>query len=508
MQHILKFIFSVTLALSASFVYAQDAINYDELAKKFGVKHLETLRTFLSLPCDANFSEDIMKNVSWVEKTFEERGFTALRLQTPTVPVLLLQKMAENPSAKTITFYFHADGQPVTPSEWKQENPFIPVLKQKNPADSTWQTMPFDVLKEGFDPDWRIFARASSDDKGPGVMLLAALDAIKSVNVKPDFNIKIMVDFEEEMGSVHLPGIVQKYKDFLKTDLLLVLDGPTHESNLPTLSFGARGIVTVTLTTYGAYTALHSGHYGNYVKNPAWRMVKLLSTMKTSSGKVIIPGFYEGVSVDRATKEYLKTIPDDIAALYSRFGIRKSEKIGDSYRESIMYPSLNIRGLKSGEVAEKAGTIIPERAVAEIDIRTVTQTPPDALVKKLRTHIEKHGYHIVDHDPTAEERAKYDNLIKLSVRPPYGAFSTPIIGKEAQWLEKAIQKTGKSKVLKLPLMGGSLPISPFVSQMGVPAVIVPTVNSDNNQHSFDENLRLGNFIDGIKILMGILSSSY
>lgn len=484
----------------------QQTINYDEVSKKYGLKHIPTLQSFLSIPCDANDRENILKNVDWVEKTFESIGFTSLKLETPTIPILLLQKTTEKPGAKTVMFYFHADGQPVVPSEWKQKDPFNPVLKMKDTITHQWSDLPFEILQNEFNPEWRVFARAASDDKGPGIMLLAALDALQSLGIKTEYNIKILVDFEEEKGSVHLPGIVQKYKDILKADLLLVLDGPAHDSNLPTLAFGARGILTVSLTTYGAYSDLHSGHFGNYVYNPAWRMVKLLSTMKTSSGKVLIQGFYDGVIIDRATKEYLKTIPDNISSLYKRLGIKKSEKVGDSYRESLMYPSLNIRGLKSGEIAEKAGTIVPERAVAEIDIRTVTQTPPDALMRKLRTHIEKHGYHIVENDPTPEERAKYDNLIKLNFRPPYGAFSTPLTGKSAAWLEKAINKSSNQTLVKLPVMGGSLPISPFVSQLNIPAIIVPTVNSDNNQHSFDENLRLGNYIEGIKIFIGILST--
>ncbi|HMP29096.1 MAG TPA: M20/M25/M40 family metallo-hydrolase [Saprospiraceae bacterium] len=503
-----QLLYLIFISFSIAGIGQSGILDYQQLSQTYGLKHMHTLRAFLSLPCDANFKDDILKNVDWVENQFEQRGFTSLRLETPTVPVLLLQKMSDNTKAKTLMFYFHADGQPVVPKEWSQEDPFVPVLKKQNPETKKWEEVSFESQTNNFDPELRIFARAASDDKGPGVMLLAALDAIFDAGSKPNYNIKILVDFEEEKGSTSLPAIVSQYKDLLKTDLLLILDGPAHDSNLPTLSFGSRGIVTVTLTTYGSYSALHSGHFGNYVPNPAWRMVKLLSTMKTSSGKVVIQGFYDGVKIDKTTKDYLKTIPDNVPSLHKRLGIKRTDKVGESYRESLMYPSLNIRGLKSGEVADLAGTIVPEKAVAEIDIRTVTQTPPDSLVKKLKSHILKHGYHIIDHDPTPDERAKYENLIKIQIRPPYGAFSTDISGSAAKWLESAIAKTTSEKVLKLPLMGGSLPITPFVTQLGVQAIILPTVNSDNNQHSFDENLRLGNFVGGIKTLIGILSTDF
>lgn len=489
-------------------IIGQNNIDYHNLSKEYALKHVETLREYLSLPCDANNKEDILKNVDWVEKQFEKRGFTSLRLETPTLPVLLLQRMSDIPNSKTITFYYHSDGQPVVNKEWSQSDPFIPTLKRQNPISKKWEEIPFESLSESYDPEWRIFGRAASDDKGPGVMLIAALDALGSLNIKPTYNIKILVDFEEEKGSTSLPSLVKQYKDILKTDLLLILDGPIHSTNQPTLSFGARGIVTVTLTTYGAYNALHSGHYGNYVPNPAWRMVKLLSTMKTINGKVLINGFYDDIKIDKITKDYLKTIPDNIPNLHKQLGIKNVDRVGNSYREALMYPSLNIRGLKSGEIFELAGTVIPEKAIAEIDIRTVMQSHPDSLIKRLTTHIVKHGYYIINSDPTPEERTNHDNLIKMQIRPPYGAFSTNMNGNAAKWLESAIAKTSSEKVLKLPLTGGSLPITPFVTQLGVEAVIVPTVNSDNNQHSFDENLRFGNFVGGIRTFMGILNSEF
>jgi len=483
-------------------------LNYDKISKEFALKSIPTLREYLALPCDANFKEDILKNVDWVERQFTLRGFSAKRLETSTIPVLLLQKSSTNPSAKTIMFYFHSDGQPVNPSEWKQADPFIPVLKAQDPKTKEWKEIPFESLQNDYNPEWRIFARAASDDKSPGIMLMTAIDALKSQNINANYHIKILVDFEEEKGSVNLPSIIKENIEVLKSDLLLILDGPAHDSNLPTLSFGARGILTVTLTTFGAYSDLHSGHYGNYVSNPAWNMVKLLSTMKSEDGKVLVQGFYDGIKIDKATKAYLKSIPDNIPELHKRLGIKATDKVGESYREALMYPSLNIRGLKSGGVADKAGTIVPERAITEIDIRTVTQSHPDSLLRKLKSHITKQGYHIIDGDPTPEQRAKYAKIISLKVRPPYGAFSSDVNGPMAKWLEKAISKTSTEKVLKLPLMGGSLPISPFVSLLKVEAITLPTVNSDNNQHSFDENLRLGNYVNGIKMLMGVLSTEF
>ncbi|MCP9770789.1 M20/M25/M40 family metallo-hydrolase [Lacihabitans sp. LS3-19] len=483
-------------------------IQYDELADKFGKQHLSTLLEYISIPCDANFKEDIMRNYAWVEGQFAKRGFETKKLETSTLPVLLLEKKSKKPNSKTILFYYHSDGQPVVPKDWSQADPFVPVLKKKNLQTDIWEEIPMESLKKEIDPEWRIFARASADDKGPGVMLMAALDALASQNIETSYNLKILVDFEEEKGSVSLPSIIDKYKTDLTSDLLLIFDGPAHASNLPTLTFGARGIATVTLTTYGAYTPQHSGHYGNYLPNPALKMAQLLASMKSETGKVLIPGFYDGVVLDKKTKDKLKEVPDDLLALNKKLGFKKPDNVGDTYQESLIYPSLNIRGLKSGEVGALAATIIPDKAVAEIDIRTVEATDPAKLVKNVKDFIVSKGYTILENDPTPEEREKYEKIIKLSSRPAYGAFNTDMNGEIGLWLEKALSKTTTKKIIKLPGMGGSVPISPFVTKLGVKAVIVPTVNADNNQHSANENLRLGNYFDGIKTMMGLLSSEF
>jgi acetylornithine deacetylase/succinyl-diaminopimelate desuccinylase-like protein len=497
----------IMLLLIVPNVFAQK-INYDSLAKYYGKMHFPTLIEYLSLPCDANYKEDIQKNVVWVENQFTKRGFSSQRLETSTLPVLLLSKKSENPKAKTILYYYHSDGQPVIASEWFQENPFRPVLKQKNTQTNTWEIIPINKLEGAVNPEWRIFGRASSDDKGPGVMLLAAMDALASKNIKTPYNLQILVDFEEEKGSVNLPSIIDKHKDLLRSDLLLIFDGPGHASALPTITFGARGIATFTLTTYGAFTPQHSGHYGNYLPNPALRMAQLLASMKSEDGKVLISGFYDGVNLDASTKQKLKEIPDNLAEMNSKLGIKTPDNVGETYQEALTFPSLNIRGLKSGEVGALAATIIPDKAVAEIDIRTVAATDPNKLLKNVKDFIISKGYFVVENDPSPAERAQYDKIIKMGSRPGYGAFNTELNGPVGVWLENAIAKTTDKTIIKLPTMGGSVPISPFVTKLGVTAVVIPTVNADNNQHSANENLRLGNYFDGIKTMMGLLSSDF
>ena len=145
------------------------------------------------------------------------------------------------------------------------------------------------------DKDIRIFARASSDAKGPVMMLIQALKFMNSNNINQKLNLKLVMDFEEEKGSPSLPDAVKKHSSILKSDALLIFDGPQHLTDLPTLNFGNRGISSITLKTYGPIVPQHSGHFGNYAPNPVFRMSNILSSMKDENGVVKIKGYYDGI---------------------------------------------------------------------------------------------------------------------------------------------------------------------------------------------------------------------
>lgn len=482
-------------------------LDYKKLSKKYGTQHLSTLEQFLSIPCDANHQTDIYKNIGWVSEAFSARNFSKKVIETATIPVLLFEKKSLRNKAPTILFYFHSDGQPVKNHEWNQTDPYKATLKHM--VGGIWEELPYSNLFENeIDPDWRIFARASSDDKGPIVMFLAALDALLASNQSPNYNLKVLVDFEEEKGSPNLSEIILPNKEAFASDLLLIFDGPSHPSILPTITYGARGIVILTLTTYGPASPLHSGHYGNYAPNPALRMAQLLGSMKDESGRTIIKGFNDGIIMTEQLREQLAQIPDDPKKMNVRIGINSPVKIGDTYQESLMFPSLNIRGLKSAEVGKMAATIVPSEAIAEIDIRTVKSTPAQKLIEDVKKHIASQGYYLVNKDPNEQERSMYDKICKFESRPSYEAFSTPLDSPKSKWLINALTKVHGQKPLMLPIMGGSVPISPFVTKLKVDAVIVPTVNADNNQHAANENLRLGNYFDGIKTFMGLLTTPF
>lgn len=490
------------------FLHTSVSAQWNPVVVEQGKKHLPLLVEFLSLPCDAAIPRDMEANIQWVEKNFANRGFTSTRMTTPTQPVLLLEKKAKSEQAPTVMMYFHADGQAVHPTEWDQPSPYQAVLKQPT-GQGRWETIDLAALQGEIHPDWRLFARAASDDKGPGVMLLAALASLEQWKRELPFHLKVLVDFEEEKGSTSLPGIIAQHRDALKSDILLILDGPAHPSQAPTITYGARGITTVTLTVWGPTTPLHSGHYGNYAPNPVFSAAQLLHSMKDASGRVLVSGYYDGISPSPEVLGRLKQVPDDIPTLHRRLGIRTPDQVGQTYQESLLYPSLNIRGMQAAQVGSAAGTVIPDKVVIEIDIRTVMATRPEQLIEKLKKHIERQGFHLVpDQSPSPDLRAQYDKLISLTVQRGYEAFGTSMDGPESQWVRTAVQSVHSDAIVEIPTMGGSVPIAPFVSLLQVPAIIIPTVNSDNNQHAANENLRLGHYFQGIQTLVGLLSTPF
>ncbi len=475
----------------------------DSLALTWARASFGQLYELLSIPNDAHFPEDIEQNVRWCEKAFASRGFSFQRLETPTVP-LLLAELPKRQGLPTVLAYLQLDGQPVDPRFWDQESPFKPVLKRPTP-DGGWEPIPWSNLEGPIDPEWRIFARSASDAKGPVMMLLAAIDALRWQGRPLPYNLKVIMDFEEELGSPHLPEAVERYRQAIQADVLVIFDGPRHISNQPTLTFGARGIVDVTLTVFGPTFPQHSGHYGNYCPNPAMRLAQLLASMKDDQGRVTIPGFYDGIEIDDATRQILRAVPDDEREILNKLGVAKPDAVASTYQEALQYPSLNVRGMAAGWVGDEARTIIPAKAVAEIDIRLVLESDPERLVGLLRKHIEDQGYLVLDRDPTYRERLANDRICRFDYRIAYKAFRTEIDSPAGRWLGRAMVRAFGSEPVKIRTAGGSIPISPFVTTLGIPAVSVPTVNPDNNQHSPNENIRLGNYIDGVKTMLAILT---
>ena len=489
-------------------VYGQNDIK-DEVFD-LAMNNMDEFVEFLSYPNDSSFSKDIYNLIEWTKNKFKSLDFLMTELETSSIPLLLAEKKIHD-DLKTILIYLHLDGQPVDITRWNQEDAFKPVFKKNENGifiEDDWNKIASYNYSELDDKDIRIFARSSSDAKGPVMMLIQALKFMKLKNIDQEFNIKLIMDFEEEIGSPSLPSAVEVHKEKLESDALLIFDGPQHATGLPTLNFGNRGISSITLKTYGPIVPQHSGHFGNYAPNPVFRMSNILSSMKDENGIVKIKGYYDGINITDEVKEYLDAVPDNEDEMKDKMEFKTPESVGNSYQEAIQYPSLNVRGIRSGWVGSEVRTIVPSECIAEIDVRLVIETDGYRLHDLIKKHIESLGYIVTDKEPSKEMRLKYDKIVKFNSKVSYPAFRTDINSELGIWLNEIMLKTFDVKPVLKRTSGGSVPISPFVNVLNIPAVGVPTVNKDNNQHSPNENIRLTNYIRGIETFIGILSSKF
>ncbi len=449
------------------------------------------LEDFLAIPNVSADVENLWVNARHLDGMLEKRGIETRILEIAGKPYVYGRLAAEDPPPgrpAVVLFYCHFDGQPVDPASWTVTEPFKPVL-----------------TGELSDPGARLYARSASDDKGPIVALMAAIDALRALGIPPSVEAKFILDPEEEIGSPNIGDLLEGHADLLAADLMIFADGPVHQSGRPTVVFGTRGIVTVTLTVYGPTRPLHSGHYGNWAPNPAEKLARLVASMSDRSGRVLVEGFYEDVvPLSETELAALAAIPPVEEALMDDLLVGRPEGDGLTLQELINLPSLNVRGMASAWVGEGARTIIPTTATAEIDLRLVKGVEPRAQVERIRAHARAQGFRVVEDEPDGETLRNHGDVVRITsshgVPAVRSSMDTPV---SRAVIEAATRAVTVEPVL-MPTLGGTLPVYPFEKVLGMPIYGVPICNPDNNQHAPDENLRLGNLWDGIVLYASLL----
>ena len=493
----------LVMALFASAAPAQELRQAVEGYVEAHQKHiLSDLMAALEFPAVAADGANIRRKAQFLRAELARRTLVSEILETDGNP-LVFGSLSVPGAARTLLIYCHYDGQPVDATKWRQDDPFKPILRDGKLSQAA-KVIDFDAAGS-FADDWRIYARSASDDTAPIIGLLAALDALKASGIVPSSNIKVILDGEEEAGSPNLVAAIDRYRDKLAADLLLIFDGPLHQSDRPTVVFGARGIMTIDLTVFGPKVPLHSGHYGNWAPNPAMQLAQLLASMKDAEGRVVVEGFYDGIDFTPDDQRVLDAVPDDLEALRSTLGFSEADKVGASLQEAIQYPSLNVRGLQSGWIGGEARTIVPDTATAAIDVRLVIESKPDDIFQKLLAHIEGQGFHIVTEEPDDATRARHGRIVRVDHGGSTNAYRTPLNNPHAQQVVAAISAIWDRRIVRKRTSGGTVPIAAFIEALGFPALGVPTVNFDNNQHSPNENVRLGHFFNSIVTFAAIFT---
>ena len=501
--------FAVTSFVSCTGAIGQsdrvaDAVSAaDQYILDHGADILSGFAELLSIPNDAYDTENIRRNAEAISSQFVERNFSMELLEYEGAPPLIYG-LRETPGAtRTIAIYVHYDGQPVDPEEWT-DPPFEPTLYDSAKTEGG-KKINFPAVGEKIDNDWRLYARSAGDDKAPIPALLAAIDALDAAGISMSSNIKLVFDGEEERGSDHLDEYLATYTDkFSDIDLWLFCDGPIHQSGAPQLVFGVRGVTGMDITVYGPNRGLHSGHYGNWAPGPGWRLANLLASMKGGDGEVLIEGFYDSSTpINSAELDAIKSAPEVDKKLRKQLGLAETEAGNAPLAERILKPALNLKGLKSANVGEKARNIIPSQATASIGLRLVKGNDPDDMLDLVEAHIERQGYVITREDPDDKMRRKHALIAKVTRNDGYPAMRSEMDNLAFEPLISALGVVSDDLIFT-PSLGGSLPLYMFETASNAPLVILPISNHDNNQHAADENIRIGALFYGVRAYAALL----
>ncbi len=458
----------------------------------------------LAIPDIAKDRANIQRNAEVIVKMMEKRGVAPRLVSVPGSNPMVFGEIKTPGATRTIVFYAHYDGQPVDPKDWATP-PFTPTLRDK-PLEKDGRVIPLPAPGTPFNSEWRLYARSAGDDKLPILAILSAMDALRDAGLKTRPNIKFAFEGEEETGSVNLEKILAANREMFSGDLWLICDSPTHPSRRQQVVFGAPGAIQFDITVYGPRIELHGGHYGNWAPNPALMLSRLLASMKEDDGKIQIEHFYDGLEpLNEVEKRAVEEVPDIDAELMRDFWLGSTVASPKKLAELITLPVLNIRGIESARVGAQASSVVPATATASISIYPMKGMDHRRISALLIEHVRKLGFFVTSEDPSPEVRLANARVARVVVRPGgYNASRTPMDLPISQEVIRVVE-SARGPVVKLPTMGGAVPLEMIESTLGTRTIVMPTANHDDNQHSANENLRIQNLWDAIELMAALLT---
>ena len=361
-------------------------------------------------------------------------------------------KSKQNPS-KTILFYNHYDVQPAEPFDLWDEEPFSGKIKGN-----------------------KIFGRGSSDDKGELITRIKAVESYLKVHGDVPCNIKFLVEGEEEIGSMHVEQYLRKYKNKLACDGVIWEFGYIDQKNRPIISLGMKGLLYVELSVTESIRDAHSS-LAVLIKNPSWRLVDALKTLRNSDGKISIKDWYE--DVDPFTKKEIELInlePFDESSFKKEYGIKQfvaNKKGYDVKRALVGEPTCNIAGFISGYVGPGAKTVLPAKALVKIDFRLVPKMDPKKQLARLKQHLRSKGFQDIEVRMIHGEAASRTKI------------SDPFVSKVK---EAAKESFGKSIISVSS--AGTGPMYYFAKILSVPCISVGGTYIFSRIHSPNEFARI------------------
>src|SRR5882724_1920573 len=347
-------------------------MNLAEFIESSRDQHLAELHDFLRIPTISAKSEhkpDIERGARWVSDHLRAAGFKSVEIVPTSLHPIVYAESLEAPGKPTILFYGHYDVQPPEPIELWTSPPFEPTVRNGN-----------------------LFGRGTADDKGQVHIHLKALESLHKLHGKFPINIKVLIEGEEEVGSVSLWNYVQSNKEKLNADALLVSDTSMLAKGVPSITYGLRGLNYYQIELTGPVRDLHSGVYGGAVPNPLAILSELFAKLHDKNFRVTVPGFYDNIKkLSKAERKALNALPWSRKAFQEAVGAPAycGEKGFTTVEQLWIRPTLELNGIWGGYQGEGAKTVIPSKAYAKFSTRLVPGQDPQRIAKLVEKHIRK-----------------------------------------------------------------------------------------------------------------------
>jgi len=374
------------------------------------------------------------------------------------------------PGKPTVLFYGHYDVQPPEPLELWESEPFKPRIENGN-----------------------IYARGSSDDKGQFYIHLKALRSLLKTRGSLPVNVKVLIEGEEEIGSPNLPAFIEKNKEMLSCDAVVVSDTAMWAPGVPALCYGLRGLLGVELELRGPNRDLHSGAFGGAVANPINQLCRIIARLHDEDHRVTIPGFYDDVlDVQDWERKATKKLNFDEKEYKKQLGVKAlwGDKEYSAPERISSRPTLDCNGIWGGYQGPGAKTVLPSLAHSKITMRLVPKQDPKKILANLLKYLQ-------EITPDSVELTVTGGPGGPAVLLP---TSGPIIDSACAALKEYF---GQEPVFLRE--GGSIPVvSTFDNVLGAPCVLLAFGLPDDNLHAPNEKFNLNNYHQGIKTVAHFL----
>jgi acetylornithine deacetylase/succinyl-diaminopimelate desuccinylase-like protein len=332
------------------------------------------LQTLIRQPSVSAKNEGIEACAKLVSKILKKAGIKSeiLRLRKGVAPLVFAEVKSKQNPRKTLLFYNHYDVQPVEPIDLWDDAPFSGKIKGN-----------------------KIFGRGASDDKGELITRIKAVESFLKTKGDVPCTIKFVIEGEEETGSAHIDNYLRKFQKKFSCDGVIWEFGYVDSKNRPIVGLGMKGLLFVELIAKESIRDAHSS-LAVLIKNPAWKLVEAVKTLRDTNGKILIKDWYK--EVKPLTKNDLKIIkrePFDDSDFKKEFGIKSfvgNKKGLEAKKALVAGPTCNIAGFVSGYTGEGAKTVLPGDALVKIDFRLVPEMDPKKQVQRLKKHLKAKGF--------------------------------------------------------------------------------------------------------------------